>query len=46
MLYIQCVFNRRSLTYKLHSNIDVVPIDWKADPYTHSTEEFDTWSQS
>ena len=43
---LKCVFNRRSLTYQLRSNIDDVPIDWKADPYNHSTEEFDTLSQS
>ena len=37
---LKCVFNRRSLTYQLRSNIDDVPINWKADPYNHSTEEF------
>ena len=43
---LKCVFNRRSLTYQLRSNIDDVPIYWKADPYNHSNEEFETWSQS
>ena len=41
---LKCVYNRRSLTYQLRSNIDDVPIDWKYNPYNHSTEEFETWS--
>ena len=40
---LKCVFNRRSSTYQLRSNIDNIPIYWKADPYKHSTKEFETY---
>ena len=43
---LKCVFNRRSSTYQLRSNIDYVLIDCTSDHYNHSTEEFKTWSQS